>query len=224
VFGFNNYFGPDIGAVIWFLTKGINNDLSYWILFLFHNPYVFPFTLGLPLAYLWRKLTQLSMDTVDGKKKIVKIKENQLSLEKCFMLVVAGGFSHFFIDYLFDGAGRSKTFLWVINTGYWNDPYFDAWIIIPIILLIGFILIFLQINKNRNEATRYEEWKKSVILLIIYIVLFEIYLGVRISMGLPALGEEADFGVIIFLGVFLFFPLILCLLSTKDLWQYIKKK
>ena len=155
---------------------------------------------------------------MDGNLKIVRRDEIQLSKLKCYLLIVAGGYSHFLLDFLFDCNGYCSTYRWVISTGSWNDTaYFDVWIIIPALLTTAFIILFLYFNNPPDPELNQKQLKKSGYLLFVYAILYLIYLGIRLRIGVPAIGEEADFGVVIFLTGFLFFPIFLCILSTKEL-------
>ena len=217
VFGVNSWFGPDIGALIWYITRGQSDVVSYWVLLLIHNPYHFPLTFGLPLAYLWHKGTRLSTERDQNGLHIVKDETKSLSVWQCFVLVTAGSYSHFLLDYIFDANGWQPEYRWVLSTGAWNGTaYFDAWLIIPVLLTTGFILLFLYVNNPPNPRLQKRQLFFSALVLFVFTAMYLLYLWIRIQHGLPAIGEEADFGVVTFLSIFLFFPIFLCILSTKN--------
>ena len=221
VFGVNTWVGPDIGATLWFFTQGMNETFSEYVLLLIHNPYNFPLTMGLPLAYLWRYLTKLSTKKENGKLRIDKLKKPKLSLFQCFVLITAGSYAHFLFDYVFDCNGYGSTYRWVLSTGSWNGTaYFDGWIIIPALLTTLFIIFFLYLNNPPHKELFTHQIKNTALLLIIFSSLYLLYLYIRLQIGIPAIGEEADFGVVLFSSIFLIFPLFLCVLSYKDLSMF----
>jgi hypothetical protein len=210
VYAINCWLGPDFGAIIWASTYKIGDPWASIILFIFHNPYTFPIVWAFLLARLWKYLTQLDIHKVNEKNKIYQDPVKGLSFRQCYLLIVAGGFTHFNFDYIFDSAGKSPTFLWVIHTGCWDDSYYDYSVIFVGILVIFLILGYLRINNNTNSNPERIKLRNTAFFLISITIVYEIFLGIRLSMGLPALGEEADFGLVIFSAVFYILPLVLC--------------
>lgn len=216
IFTINCWLGPDFGAIIWATTYHISTNWSELCLLLFHNPYTFPIVWAPLLAFIWSKLSRLDIRKISGKNKVVKDPSLGLLLQQCYLLVVAGGFSHFFLDYLFDAAGHGRTFLWVINTGYWEEEaYYDFSVIIVILLVAALIIGYFWINNEANTNSNIVKLKKTIFLFLLFILFYELFLGIRLRMGEAALGEEADFGVIIFISGFIFLPLLLCALALE---------
>ena len=223
IYGVNTYFGPDIGAVIWFATRNLlNAEQEAIIIYLFHNPYTFPLVLAIPLAFAYRYFSRIDLERGNGKFNL-KIKSRpELSFIQCYLLISAGGFSHFFYDFIFDANGQSSTFRWVIDTGYMGMPQ-EAWIdagIIIVVVLMAFLLIgYMMINGTHNPAPPTQKLRQSTILVISVTALYVIYLSIRLAIWpeIPAIGEEADLGVVIFAAGFIFLPMGLCVTSMHPL-------
>lgn len=224
MFGVNTYFGPDLGAILWFSAVRYNWGKAYEYLFLtfIHNPYMFAICCAPIYALVWREFSKIGIAKKEDSKraKIIKRKEFGLKYYQCLLLIIAGGFSHFFFDYIFDANGMGTTFRWVIETGSWIDPQFDIWVIAIIPICATLLIGYSAINNQRNQRSYSKKLIHSFILLISVSIIYLIYLGIRLSLGLDAVGEEADFGVIIFSTIFIFIPLALCLFSMEPLEEF----
>ncbi len=213
-FGVNCYYGPDIGAVLWYVTRNLlTSDQEQILLLLFHNPYTFPIVLALPLAFGYRAFSRVDIGRVNGWKHIVLNPKPELSLVQCYLLITAGGFSHFLYDFIFDANGQSATFRWVIGTGFWEtEAWFDAGIVVVILLVTLLITGYMLINNALHQVPPSKRLVQSSALVIVIAALYVTYLAIRLAIWpeLPAVGEEADLGIVIFTAVFLFLPMVLC--------------
>jgi hypothetical protein len=217
VYGFNCWIGPDIGTIMWQISRlvGMSEEGQTVLKYIVHDPYLFTFVFAWWLTFIWLQLTRLDVVKIDGKSKVVKLKKSTLKYWQCFLLIVAGGFSHFFYDFIFENDGVGPVFRWIIDSGYWIDPYIDSGIIFVVVLVALFIIAFLSINNAANKATYGRKIQESAILIMVFSVIYTIYLGIRLSMGLAPIGQECDYGVLIFTSIFLFMPFVLCL-KTMD--------
>ncbi len=215
-YGVNTYFGPDIGAITWFVTRSMLNDDQEAILrFLLHNPYTFPIILALPLALAYRAFSRVDMGRVEGKLRLKLQPRPELSFVQCYLLITAGGFSHFFYDFIFDANGQGSTFRWVIDTGYMGMPqeaWADAGIIIVLALTVLLIAGYMIINSALSQASPSKRLVQSTILVIVIAAFYAAYLAIRLAIwpDIPAVGEEADLGIVIFTSGFIFLPMVLC--------------
>ncbi|KAK6924877.1 hypothetical protein RJ641_009203 [Dillenia turbinata] len=110
-YSINAFFGPDIGSFIeWLtLTLGFAQSLGSAVHDVVHNPFNFVLLLGFPLSLLYSYLSRLALH----KGLLNSASGVPLNRKQCFLLVAAGSFSHFFLDYLFESIG-------ILNSIYAN--------------------------------------------------------------------------------------------------------
>ncbi|XP_076912253.1 uncharacterized protein LOC143570503 [Bidens hawaiensis] len=143
-----------------------------------------------------------------------------LTVKQCLLLVSAGSLSHFFLDHLFEENGHSTVYTWILGTGWWKghapvNP--DAVVVVG--FLCGCLIIgFIRINRMKGERNIRKQSGNSVKLLITIASMYCMWCASQIYLvdpPRPAVGEEADLGVILFLAVYFFLPHSLCIMSMN---------
>ncbi|MBD3227916.1 MAG: hypothetical protein GF329_06980 [Candidatus Lokiarchaeota archaeon] len=83
----------------------------------FHDPFGF-MVLAVLVALIWTYLTKYSIKKggLIGIKSVWR-KERSIKYFDCYQIIVAGGFSHFLLDYLFHP--NTNWYEWVMSTGDW---------------------------------------------------------------------------------------------------------
>ncbi|KAH6757021.1 hypothetical protein C2S52_022007 [Perilla frutescens var. hirtella] len=217
-YAINAFFGPDIGSFSEWLTsimgsgRILGSSVEQWI----HDPFYYALILGFPLSllYSWVSRFLLHKGVLDSFSGV------PLTKRQCFLLIFAGSLSHFFLDHLFEENGHSSMYTWILSTGWWKtrapiNP--DAVIVIGLLcasLIGGFIYIY-RVKPLKSVRRQYHKSLRLSLAVAIAYCLWcasQIYL---VRPRRPAVGEEADLGVLVFLGIFFFFPHWLCILSMN---------
>ncbi|KAI3454522.1 hypothetical protein Pfo_011185 [Paulownia fortunei] len=217
-YAINAFFGPDIGSFSEWLTSTLGfgrilgSSVEQWI----HDPFYYALILGFPLSllYSWVSRFLLHKGVLDSFSGV------PLTVRQCFLLIFAGSLSHFFLDHLFEENGHSSMYTWILSTGWWKtrapiNP--DAVVVISLLcasLIGGFIYIY-RVKPLKSVRKQYH---KSLRLILVVANLYCLWCASQIylvSPRRPAVGEEADLGVLVFLSIFFFFPHWLCILSMN---------
>ncbi|KAK9926915.1 hypothetical protein M0R45_024123 [Rubus argutus] len=220
IYTINAFFGPDIGSFTEWLASlfgGFGYDFGSELADAIHHPFYYVIILGLPLCFLYSWLSRIFL----LKKVLDSFPAVPLTKLQCLLLVSAGSFSHFFLDHLFEENGHSNMYTWILSTGFWEGraPINPDAVIVVGILCTGLIGGFIYINRVKPPKSVNKRSNESLKLMIIIASLYclwcasQIYL---ISPRRPAVGEEADLGVLVFLAAYLFFPHFLCILSMHS--------
>lgn len=219
VYTLNAFFGPDIGSFSDWLSSVLGFSASS-LPDAIHHPLFYVLILGLPLClfYSWLSsflLHKALLDSVFGVS---------LNRRQCLLLISAGSFSHFFLDHLFEENGHSSMYTWILSTGWWENR---APINPDAVLVVGFLCTcliggFVYINRVKSAKSISEQSYQSVKLIVVVATLYSMWCASQIywaSPRRPAVGEEADLGVLVFLVVYFFLPHYLCMKSMqpKDL-------
>ncbi|KAL0416998.1 UNVERIFIED_CONTAM: hypothetical protein Slati_3531700 [Sesamum latifolium] len=218
-YAINAFFGPDIGSFSEWLTstlglgRVLGSSVETWI----HDPFYYVLILGFPLSLLygWISRFLLHKGVLDSFSGV------PLTVKQCFLLIFAGSLSHFFLDHLFEENGHSSMYTWILSTGWWKtrapiNP--DAVVVISLLcasLIGGFIYIY-RVKPLKSSRKQYHKSLRLILVIASAYCLWcasQIYL---ISPRRPAVGEEADLGVLVFLAVFFFLPHWLCVLSMNS--------
>ncbi|XP_042042783.1 uncharacterized protein LOC121787996 [Salvia splendens] len=217
-YAINAFFGPDIGSFCEWLSSimgsgwFLGSSVEQWI----HDPFYYALILGFPLSllYSWVSRFLLQKGVLDSFSGV------PLNARQCFLLIFAGSLSHFFLDHLFEENGHSSMYTWILSTGWWKtrapvNP--DAVVVIGLLcaaLIGGFIYIY-RVKPLKSVRRQYH---KSLNLTLAVAVAYCLWCASQIYLVRPrraAVGEEADLGVLVFLGIFFFFPHWLCVLSMN---------
>eukprot|EP00262_Sarcandra_glabra_P018833 TRINITY_DN6905_c0_g1_i1.p1 TRINITY_DN6905_c0_g1~~TRINITY_DN6905_c0_g1_i1.p1 ORF type:complete len:264 (+),score=9.49 TRINITY_DN6905_c0_g1_i1:75-866(+) len=218
IYAVNAFVGPDLGSFSEWLSEtfGIGRNLASLIMDLIHHPFYYIFILGLPLSifYAWLSKVLLHkgiLDTFSGMP---------LHRRQCFLLVSAGSLSHFFLDHLFEENGHSSMYSWILSTGWWKSR---APVNPDAVFVVGFLCTcliggFIYINRVKSTKSIRTQLSQSMRLIIVIISLYCLWCASQIywiNPPRPAVGEEADLGVLVFLSVYFFLPYGLCIMSMN---------
>ncbi|CAI9753924.1 unnamed protein product [Fraxinus pennsylvanica] len=217
-YAINAFFGPDMGSFAEWLTSTIGlgrtfgSSIEPWI----HDPFYYCLILGFPLSvfYSWASRFFLHKGILDSFSGV------PLTRRQCFLLVSAGSFSHFFLDHLFEENGHSSMYMWILSTGWWKSraPINPDAVLVISLLCTTLIGGFIYINKVKPVKSFRKQSQQSLRLLLTVASLYCLWCVSQIYLITPrraAVGEEADLGVLVFLGIYFFFPHWLCILSMN---------
>ncbi len=228
VFAFNNYLGPDFGAIWWYTTRLSDPAFSQWGIILFHNPWGWIIQ-ALWLSLVWyylinRGIMKIFVKQAGSLETAIERGSPPLHYVQCYELLAAGGISHFFIDYL--TAKNNAEILWMWETGWWDNPQIQLPSnIIALLLSVGMLLGIIGINGPLWKTPIKQKQVRTLILILscgfAYFVMLAIF---RWGIGINPVGEEADLGGLVFLGSLVFLPLALCIASMNErYWTQLPK-
>ncbi|CAN1270133.1 hypothetical protein LINPERPRIM_LOCUS13811 [Linum perenne] len=218
IYTVNAFLGPDIGSFSDWLSSFFSPNSSFVSLLAdhIHHPFYYILILGFPFSvfYSWlsRQLLRLKLlDSISGVP---------LSRRQCYLLIAAGSLSHFFLDHLFEENGHSTMYTWILSTGWWEDrarinP--DAVLVTGSLctcLMIGFVYI----NRLKSTKSIRKQTYQSYQLVLAIATCYCLWCASQIYWAnprQPAVGEEADLGVITFLAIYFFMPHFFCVLSLN---------
>lgn len=220
VYAANAFLGPDLGAFAEWLASFLPAAAAAagnLAMAAVHHPFYYPLLLGLPLAclYAWLSRWLLRAGLLDAPAGVA------LSRRQCFLLITAGSLSHFFLDHLFEENGHSTMYTWILSTGWWKGraPINPDAVFVVGLLCICLIGGFVYINRVKHGKSVTEKSNQSFFLILVIATLYCMWCASQIYLRnppQPAIGEEADLGVIIFLAIYLFLPHGLCVLSMNQ--------
>ncbi|KAB2013839.1 hypothetical protein ES319_D09G184700v1 [Gossypium barbadense] len=188
----NAFFGPDIGSFSEWLTSVLFLDSSV-LAFLadsIHHPVYYVLILGLPLClfYSWASGVLVKRSLLDS---------------------VSGE------------NGKSSMYTWILSTGWWINR---APVNPDAVVVVGFLCTcliggFIYINRvGLPKSTRKQSYQ-SMKLIMIIASLYSFWCASQIYWAnprRPAVGEEADLGVLVFLATYFLLPHGLCILSMNS--------
>ncbi|GJR22868.1 hypothetical protein Tco_0971395 [Tanacetum coccineum] len=166
-----------------------------------HDPLFYVLILGVPLSLLYARASQffLNRGYLDSATGV------GLTVKQCFLLISAGSLSHFFLDHLFEENGHSTMYTWILSTGWWEGraPVNPDAVVVIGFLCTCLILGFIHINRVKPEKSIRKQSINSAKLLIAIASTYSLWCVSQIYLvnpRRPAVGEEADLGVIVFLA------------------------
>eukprot|EP00898_Chlorokybus_atmophyticus_P001104 jgi/Chlat1/1995/Chrsp158S02287 len=213
VFGINGFLGPDIGPGTEFFLHDSAPNLGGKLMHYIHNPFYFPLLLGPPLAFGYARASRKLLPS-----------HLALSFQQCACLVAAGCLWHFFLDHLFEENGQTEMYKWVISTGWWESSAEADVTMIAVVGTLTMLLLasFMFINRpSQFQVAKTAMYRKtaSMAMMVSVAVLYVLWCAHRMYWThprQPAVGEEADLGVLVFLGLYFFLPLWLCLHAMHE--------
>ncbi|KAK7851587.1 uncharacterized protein LOC112020175 [Quercus suber] len=218
----NAFFGPDIGSFSEWLssTIGFGHTFASALADAIHHPFYYILILGLPLCFLYSWVSRVLVQ----KGVLDSISGVPLTRKQCLLLIAAGSLTHFFLDHLFEENGHSKMYTWILSTGWWET---QAPVNPDAVVVVGFLCIcliggFIYINRVKSVKSTRNQSYQSMKLILIIASLYCLWCASQIYWAnprRPAVGEEADLGVLVFLATYFFLPHCLCIMSMypKDL-------
>ncbi|MHA2391122.1 MAG: hypothetical protein ACXAEX_04060 [Promethearchaeota archaeon] len=208
IFFANNLYGPDI--VFLFIDTPFHSILGFAIL-------------AIPLALVYSYSSRFSLKKSPGKFPL-KFEDEGISTVKwknAFLLTIAGGVSHFFIDQFFHFEESMWIWSWPdISITYdtmlnWGGPLyhvFDPLMVIgEIIVVISLLLSIYYFRKGYKETFK-------VFLLISSVTFIIMLLGAFGIGSLTAVfGGERELAVMLFGLVYILLPLFILMYVARDI-------
>ncbi|XP_020081981.1 uncharacterized protein LOC109705633 isoform X2 [Ananas comosus] len=193
VYAANAFLGPDLGSFAEWLSSSSSSfarSVGSLAMSAIHHPLYYPLLLGLPLSLLYSSLS--------------------LRLLRSGLLHSPSGEN-----------GHSSTYTWVLSTGWWKGPApINPDAVVVVGLLCTFLIGgFIYINRVKHEKSIISKSNQSLRLVLGIAILYCMWCASQIYLRnppQPAIGEEADLGVIIFLGIYFFLPHSFLILSMNQ--------
>ncbi|XP_048444995.1 uncharacterized protein LOC125479566 isoform X2 [Pyrus x bretschneideri] len=183
----NAFFGPDIGSFSEWLDSVFGFGFGSELADLVHDPIFYFLLLGLPLCFLYSWVSGVFL-----RRRV--------------------------LDSFSGENGHSSEYTWILSTGWWEGraPVNPDAVVVVGILCIILIGGFVYINRVRPHRYITKQSIQSAILIAIVALLYSLWCASQIfwvNPRRPAVGEEADYGVLVFLAKYFFLPHLLCILS-----------
>ncbi|CAI8609939.1 unnamed protein product [Vicia faba] len=217
----NAFFGPDIGSFSEWLGSLLGGPADTAVADLIHHPFYYILILGIPLSFLYSKISSFLLHSHLLHSSLPKV---PLTKMQCFFLISAGSFTHFFLDHLFEENGKTTMYTWILSTGWWEGraPVNPDAVVVVSFLCACLIGGFFYLNRASSSNSIKKKSYHSMILMISLASLYGLWCITQIywiNPRRPAVGEEADLGVLVFLAIYFFLPYGLCIMSMypKDL-------
>ncbi|XP_024539039.1 uncharacterized protein LOC9653117 isoform X2 [Selaginella moellendorffii] len=218
VYTLNAFLGPDLGSFCEWLaqTSSFGRALGSKAMDYVHDPVYYVLILGAPLCFMYSKLSRILLQagflpTLPGV---------HLKPKECLYLIAAGSLSHFFLDNLFEENGHTKMLVWILSTGWWQGAAPLDFMSVLIVGLLCSVLLASFIYINRSIKTNHSQPLRALASIAIVAALYTLWCAIRVYVmvpRLPAVGEEADLGVLVFLAIFFFAPHALCVASMHSI-------
>ncbi|CAL5197467.1 unnamed protein product [Lathyrus oleraceus] len=211
IFTMNAFFGPDIGSFTeWLASLVAGPAVVSTVAGYIHHPILYILIFGYAFSSLYSKISSFLLTS-----RLLHSSNSRVPLTKmqCFLLISAGSFTHFFLDHLFEENGNTTMYRWILSTGWWNGR---APVNPDAVVVVGFLCVCLIggfIYLNRASSSKPYQ---SMILVIFIASLYCLWCITQIhwfTPRRPAVGEEADLGVLVFLAMYFFLPYGLCIMS-----------
>lgn len=217
VYTINAFFGPDIGSFTdwlssFFPSSSFVSDITGAV----HHPFYYVLILGFPLCFFYSTVSRILLQ----RGILNSISGVQLSKRQCILLISAGSLSHFFLDHLFEDNGHTSMYTWILSTGWWiNRAPIDPDAVIVVGFLCTLLLLgFIYINRVRPVTITSNQSLQSIKLVLVIASLYCLWCARQIywvDPRRPAVGEEADLGVIFFMSIYFFLPHCFLILSKN---------
>lgn len=217
VFTLNSFVGPDFLKLIYPFVKTLySNDIFNFLNMIFHTVFGWFFA-SILLSLLYFVIFRYA--TVEGKKG-----NPPLNILQIYLLIVAGGITHFALDlidygvYLFPSFYTTETYGAVLityedlktaqsmPTGPLSEVF--PWFSGGELLIIGVVSMFILIWMLNNKEIKYVYLAAGAFvgLMVLIMLLF----------GGQVVYKENDLGYLLFFLFFILFPLYLIKFSMND--------
>ncbi|KND03020.1 uncharacterized protein SPPG_02091 [Spizellomyces punctatus DAOM BR117] len=176
----------------------------------------------------WKKLPQGCLD-----EDVQERSERSLTFFRSWLITLAGALMHFRCDTIYENNGQDPLYKWILSTGYWlpgaNDVIYPSVAIAFVCTLGGLLGSFAFIHTSLRTTLPLPLPQRLVQLLgdaqgraiasagvaLCLAIGYVAFVTARLSIDprIPAVGEEADLGVILFEAATGILPLVLCACS-----------
>jgi len=197
IFVLNSWIGPDFSWAYRWMTPGV-----LWP----HSLFGF-LIIAIILALFYSYLSRFSFVGTKRFFTIVDDGKRDVRLFNAYLLCIAGGVLHHFVDAFFNGGPPYKFHLWedwyisLADINAWGEATYGF----PAVLnMVGFILILI----TSLFIIFYLRKKVKTILLFIFVIMALTTL-IYLAFGKEAFGTELEFGGMICLFCFIFLPLMI---------------
>ncbi|KAK6261152.1 hypothetical protein QUC31_006968 [Theobroma cacao] len=117
--------------------------------------------------------------------------------------------------------GHSSMYTWILSTGWWINraPVNPDAVMVVGLLCTCLIGGFIYINRTRLTKSTRKQSYQSMKLILIIASLYCLWCASQVywvNPRRPAVGEEADLGVLVFLATYFLLPHCLCILSMNS--------
>ncbi|XP_056685050.1 uncharacterized protein [Spinacia oleracea] len=191
-YALNAFFGPDIGSFTEWLTSivGFGDSMGSDVADVIHHPLYYVVLLSMPLSFLYSWASRVAL-----RKGI--------------------------LDSISGENGKTSVYTWILSTGWWTSraPINPDAVMVISLLCTGLIVGFIYINRVRPSKSIKTQYNQSIKLVMIIASLYCLWCATQIYVvqpRRPAVGEEADLGVLVFLFIYFFTPHSLCILSMNN--------
>lgn len=179
LYALNCFIGPDYGHLIEMFMHPLYEPIGTAFKSIAHSFFGFVFVFAPCLSFILMHFTRIkyynSISSAlidDDGKRLFRLGDGavyvhqmpSLRYSQVLMVVIAGGLSHFAIDYVFEDNGNAPTFRFIINTGYWSSSrsVFEYPSVVVttgvacILIVCGFYWSFMRKNTyNSKDMMRY---------------------------------------------------------------------
>ncbi|KAG4378732.1 hypothetical protein GLYMA_17G091200v4 [Glycine max] len=116
--------------------------------------------------------------------------------------------------------GKTTTYTWILSTGWWQSraPVNPDAVVVVVFLCACLIGGFFYLNRANASNSMMKKSYQSMLLVMSIACLYCLWCAIQIywiSPPRPAVGEEADLGVLVFLAIYFFLPYGLCIMSMS---------
>ncbi|KAI9088027.1 hypothetical protein DFS34DRAFT_481298 [Phlyctochytrium arcticum] len=179
----------------------------------------------------------LDMESISRRRHAI-FAWSSLTFRTSWALAWAGGLLHFRMDTLYEDNGNDPLYRWIISTGYWepgaNDVIEPSVVLAFLCALGGLLFTFALLYTSLRDTVPLPQFARLYLWKIaqrphgtarvmgfvtggitVAYALF-VWSRVRRDPRIPAVGEEADLGVLVFESITGILPLLFCLGSMPS--------
>ncbi|KAF9606935.1 hypothetical protein IFM89_030233 [Coptis chinensis] len=223
IYAINAFLGPDLGSFSEWLTSTLVGLLEFVFKEVFLIPFLGVSALGHhPTAFLGSINSENKFGTALGESYENKGVWDQVT--EAIERTKGGLWGGSVISYLKEN-GHSSMYLWILSTGWWKGraPVNPDSVVVVGFLCTSLVGGFIYINRVKDIKSIKMRTRQSLKLILIIASLYCLWCACQKywrNPPQPAIGEEADLGVIAFLAVYFFLPHSLCIISMNSKYFY----